>query len=67
MAVKGRYIIKYRDEFSTLVEAENPDEAMRKAQNEECEWECIGELHTCFFEHQIDHLTEEQLYELGFG
>ena len=59
-----RYLITYRGEFSTLVEAENADAAMKKAQNEECEWECIGELHPCFFEHQKDHLTEDELYNL---
>lgn len=62
-----RYIIKYRDEFCTAIEAKNPDEAMKKVQNENCKWECIGELHPEFFEHQTDHLTEDELYELGYG
>ena len=62
-----RFIIEYRGEFSTVVEAKNVNAAMKKAQTQECEWECIGELHPCFFEHQTDHLTEDELYALCDG
>lgn len=62
-----RYIIKYRGEFSTVVEAKSFNDAMKKVQKTPYayQWECIGELHNDFFEHQTDDLTEKQLYELG--
>jgi len=63
-----KYIVSYRDEFSTVVEANNPDEALNKAIKNcaHIEWDCVGDLWPEYFSHSRDHLSEDELDELGF-
>ena len=52
----SEYVIVYRNEFSTLVEAKNPEEAINKVSKNpwDYEWQCIGDLHVGFLEHDSE-------------
>lgn len=52
-----RYIIEYRGEFSTVIEAESSEDAIAKAEKLSgvIEWEPVGELHSDYFEDVSDH------------
>ena len=47
----SNYIIEYRGEFSTVVEAESTQEAIAKVAEKPYgyQWECVGNLHVSFF------------------
>ncbi len=56
-----RYIITYRGEWSTVIEANSPEEAIQEACNHPNahQWECISLLHPSFFEDQTDEIELE--------
>lgn len=47
-----RYIISYRNEFSTVIEAKSAKAALTKVEKNpwNYEWECIDDLHPEYFE-----------------
>ena len=51
-----RYIIEYRKEFSTVVEAETLNEAIVKVVEKPYgyQWECVGGLHLAFLQLAVD-------------
>ncbi len=61
---KENYIVEYRGEFSTVIEADSEADAVdRVIENSDRQWECVGELHSEFLECNIEETKYEQQEE----
>lgn len=59
-----KYIISYRDEFSTIVEAKSARAALIKVEKKPYayQWECIGDLHSEYLEDNTDEILADAEY-----
>jgi len=56
-----RFIISYRGEFSTVIDAQSPEDAIAIARKDHTylAWECVGDLWSEYFEDVTDEPYED--------